>query len=92
MKISIKGETYIASARDIGNFAAGYVAGQNGLSWLGTRLGFDFYESIQKKGISREGKPSQYAQFRGYMTALEPLFKGPLLQAAILLTFKSLLP
>lgn len=36
----------IVSARDVGNLAAGYVAGVNGVSYLGMRLMFDAYQSF----------------------------------------------
>ena len=40
--------TTFASARDFGNVAAGFVAGNNGLSWKEARLGFDALESYQQ--------------------------------------------
>lgn len=36
-----------ASARDIGNIAAGFIAGVNGLSWGISRMAFDALESFQ---------------------------------------------
>ena len=71
MRVRLGGKTYIASARDIGNFAAGYVAGKNDLSWDAARAAFDGLETAQhavrgKLGIYREGKPTQYAERLGY--------------------------
>lgn len=44
---SSDGQPVYASARDVGNIAAGYVAGNNGLSWELTRLGCDMYQSVK---------------------------------------------
>ena len=76
MPISIDGNTYIFSARDVGNFAAGYVASNYYIPWAVTRLFFDGYESIQKTRnanhiiITREGKTSQAAQYSGYIKGI----------------------
>ena len=59
------------SARDIGNMAAGYIAGLYGLSWELTRLGFDGYKSIDSKKISVEGLSSQNAQKIGFTEGLK---------------------
>lgn len=40
------GVTAFASARDIGNYAAGRVAGRSNFSWSFTRVCFDTYQSI----------------------------------------------
>ena len=71
MKMTADGKTYIASARDIGNFAAGYIAGKNGMSWRLARLGFDTLETGQhwgngESGLFTEGQPSQLSQKKGY--------------------------
>ena len=66
MKISIEGKTYIASARDIGNVAAGYIAAKHGFYWGETRIAFDFLESVQNGEFSKEGKPSVSAQEIGF--------------------------
>ena len=71
MKITAGGKTYIASARDIGNFAAGYIAAKKGMSWQLARLGFDTLETVQhwnskEFGLFAEGQPSQLAQKKGY--------------------------
>ncbi|MCR5003896.1 MAG: hypothetical protein K5984_05960 [Bacteroidales bacterium] len=71
-----------ASARDIGNIAAGYVAGNNGLSWVLTRLGCDAYQSYQtsKKNNTicweREGETTISAQRLGWLMS-KPLLLGP---------------
>ena len=67
----------IATARDIGNYAAGYVAGVHGISWKSARLAFDALETKQKVGFWQtvrhypynrviEGQPTQQAQYKGY--------------------------
>ena len=38
----------IVSARDVGNYAAGFVSGVNGIPYLGMRLMFDAYQSYTK--------------------------------------------
>lgn len=57
--------TKIATARDIGNYAAGFVAGSNGLSWGQTRTMFD---RVQGNLISSRPEPkvSTSAQYTGY--------------------------
>ena len=42
--INGKGKTIITSARDIGNIAAGYIAGVNGMTWPATRIGFNAFK------------------------------------------------
>lgn len=65
------GRTTFASARDIGNVAAGYVAGSKGLSWGMSRIGFDGLQSVQG-GNWRTGKwqvkgqPTQRAERVGH--------------------------
>ncbi len=70
-------EGKIASARDVGNYAAGYVAGKYGFSWGASRFAFDALETKQQKGFVstllyyplnrvREGAPSQNAQYSGH--------------------------
>ncbi|MBS1760084.1 MAG: hypothetical protein JST23_08185, partial [Bacteroidetes bacterium] len=56
----------IASARDIGNTAAGYVAGKNGQPWAMTRIAFDALESVQQKRFATEGRPTQLAEKLGF--------------------------
>ncbi|QQT26616.1 hypothetical protein [Sphingobacterium spiritivorum] len=61
----------VASARDIGNYAAGFVAGRKGLSWLEARIGFDALESYQNRSLTKEGAPSQKAQKQGHFNGIE---------------------
>lgn len=44
--MSFKGK--IASARDVKNYSAGYVAGKSGMSWFSSRKAFDALETSQK--------------------------------------------
>lgn len=64
----MKFEGKIASARDVGNYSAGAVAGFNGKAWKGqARLAFDLLEKLQKLNpFSVEGKPTQMAQKAGH--------------------------
>ncbi len=57
---------YGASARDVGNIAAGYIAASNGISWIATRMAFDLYQSITDRRWSPEGFSSQNAQLLGW--------------------------
>jgi RHS repeat-associated protein len=60
------------SARDVGNFAAGYIAGASGITWNAARNAFDGLESLQRTIPNHwptraiEGMPSQAAQMYGY--------------------------
>jgi len=70
-------EGKIASARDIGNYAAGYVTGAYGWSWQATRFAFDIYQTYSsgiwrrdKIRIEREAEVSQAAQWVGYVRGL----------------------
>ena len=61
------GKVIIASARDVGNLVAGYVAGLHGFSWTSSRIAFDGLETIQHGGIkSKEGDSSVNAQKYGW--------------------------
>jgi len=60
------GKPTFASGRDIGNLAAGFIAGRKGLSWGEARLGFDALESRQNGRLSIEGAPSQAAENVGF--------------------------
>ena len=72
MRFHVDGNTYIASARDIGNYAAGYVAGSHGLTWWAARMGFDTLETMQNKWHpSVESHTSRSAQFKGYLNGLK---------------------
>ena len=60
------------SARDVGNYVAGYVVGSNGINWLLTRLAFDGYQNIDKilegrfHEIEPEGITTVNAEFAGW--------------------------
>ena len=71
MKLVVDSIEYIASARDVGNFAAGYISGRNYIPWENTRWAFDLLETISQKHVGLpgkhvEGQPSQLAQKIGY--------------------------
>ena len=55
-----------ASARDIGNYGAGYIAGRAGMNWKTARIGFDALESFQNSRLSSEGMTTQKAERMGY--------------------------
>ncbi len=76
-------EGKIASARDIGNYSAGYVAGNYGQGWKASRKAFDALETKQKYGTwnvfkwrswETEGQPTQLAQRAGHNVGY-PIFK-----------------
>ena len=50
------GNNVYASARDVGNIAAGMIAAKNGLSWAEARLAFDGYQSLHDYSNSKSGK------------------------------------
>ena len=54
------GSVTYASARDIGNMAAGYMAAKNGISWKAARKAFDMYQG------SPEGRTTVSAELYGY--------------------------
>ncbi len=57
----------IASARDVGNYGAGAVAGYHGLTWSRARLGFDGLQKWQDLDLfSVEVIPTQKAQLEGH--------------------------
>ena len=60
------GNKFIASARDIGNYSAGYMAGISGQGWEASRAAFDALESVQKVGFSTEDMVSQAAEKAGF--------------------------
>ena len=53
MPLSILGGK-IGTARDVGNFAAGYLAARKGLSYRATMLAFDLYQNYQNETTSGE--------------------------------------
>ncbi|MCT7905269.1 Cell wall-associated polypeptide CWBP200 [Candidatus Ornithobacterium hominis] len=76
-------EGKIASARDIGNYSAGYVAGKHGQSWGASRIAFDALETKQNyktwnvfkwRSWKTEGQPTQQAERAGH-NAGYPIYK-----------------
>ena len=66
------GTKVFGSARDVGNYAAGYLAGKNGLRWSEARLGFDGLQSFSASKAAKsirlctEGPATQAAQNLGF--------------------------
>ena len=60
------GNNIYASARDVGNIAAGMIAAKNGLSWTDARLGFDGYQSWHDRKFKMEGISTQNAEWYGF--------------------------
>lgn len=65
----------IASARDIGNIAAGIVARRNNLSWSGFRLAADGYQTLSNQKLSIENMQTQMPQSWGFLIG-ERLLQG----------------
>lgn len=55
-----KGQTIDTSSGDIGNIAAGYVAGVNGMTWEAARVAFDSYQ------VGMEGSSTRNAERYGW--------------------------
>ena len=60
------GQTIYSSARDIGNIAAGYIAGANGMSWEASRIAFDAYQSKVNGRPSIESISTRNAEMYGW--------------------------
>ena len=72
------GQAIYASARDIGNIAAGYVAGTNGIGWLAARAAFDGYQILSNINVwlngngnlksvpKREGLSTRVPEYHGW--------------------------
>jgi cell wall-associated protein len=75
---SKNGEMIFSSARDIGNYAAGYIAGHLQIKWEWARRQFDKLESNQKGYNTSEGYSSQNAQYRGWNDGLKSSIDNPL--------------
>jgi hypothetical protein len=67
--------TVVASARDVGNFGAGYIAGNNGLTWGTARLGYDALQSNQQGTFTTEGQTTQQAQRVGHNVGYQKYIK-----------------
>lgn len=70
------GKKVYASARDVGNIGAGYVAALHSVSWVWARKAFDKLESKQKGGPSVETARTQNAQRLGWETGIKDSGKG----------------
>ena len=70
MPLSILGGK-IGTARDVGNFAAGYLAARKGLSYRATMLAFDLYQNYQNETTSGEPPVSRWAQTLGFEYGLD---------------------
>ena len=66
MPISEDGKIVYGSARDVGNIAAGYIAGSYGIPWKTAREKFDDLESKQKGYSTTESLSTQNAQRIGW--------------------------
>lgn len=55
----------IATARDVGNYSAGFIAGSYGLTWGATRVIFDRVQG-EFKTTQPEPNVSTMAQYLGY--------------------------
>jgi hypothetical protein len=71
------GKTIYTSARDIGNFAAGYIAGVHGVPWGAARKQFDKLESQQQGRPAVEGFSTQNAQLRGWNAGININYSNP---------------
>ena len=65
--MNAKGQTLYTSARDIGNMAAGYIAGINGMSWGASRVAFDAYQSKSSGKPTMEGISTRNAEYYGWL-------------------------
>ena len=87
-----KGETIFSSGRDIGNIAAGYVAGANGMNWTFSRIAFDIFQSIKNEKPSIESLSSRNAEYYGWRIGSNIINNTPTQKATNLLnSFKELL-
>lgn len=65
----------IASARDIGNFAAGYIAGYHGINWNVSRAAFDAYESKGAGWPKKEPSGTIMAQYVGWRQGYDRYYR-----------------
>ena len=68
-------QTTLASARDIGNYGAGYKAGRKGLSAIITFCGFSLYDCKQNRRIGIEPIGSRAPQWMGYKQGFKQFIK-----------------
>ena len=56
----------ITSARDIGNIAAGYIAGSNNIPWIVSRIAFDTFQSQVSGHLTTESISTRNAELYGW--------------------------
>ncbi|MFR2070776.1 MAG: hypothetical protein ACLS4S_11685 [Bacteroides nordii] len=71
------GKTIYSSARDIGNYTAGYIAGHLQIRWDWTRRQFDKLQSKQAGYPTVEGYSTQNAQWHGWNAGLKSSIDNP---------------
>jgi RHS repeat-associated protein len=71
------GKKIYSSARDIGNYTAGYIAGHLQIRWDWARKQFDKLESQQKGYPTVEGYSTQNAQYKGWSDGLKSSYDNP---------------
>ncbi len=72
MPVSILGGK-IGTARDVGNFAAGYLAGSHGIPFVLTRIAFDYLQRGIEPPVSRSAQNMGYFMgYYNYLTLLIP--------------------
>jgi len=76
MPIVLDGQIYYASARDIGNIAAGYVAAANDILYPFARVAFDIYQSIQLGKLAGEGISTTNPERLGWEYYIQQKFKN----------------
>jgi len=64
--VTNSGRPIFSTARDIGNMAAGYVAGANGMSWTASRIAFDAYQTKVSNRPAIEGVSTRNAEYYGW--------------------------
>jgi hypothetical protein len=72
-----QGKTIYSSARDIGNYTAGYITGHLQVRWDWARTELDRLESQQQGHSAVEGFSSQNAQLRGWNVGLQSSYDNP---------------
>ncbi|MFT4072951.1 MAG: RHS repeat-associated core domain-containing protein [Dysgonamonadaceae bacterium] len=73
-----EGQVIYTSARDVGNIAAGYMAGVYGIPWVEARKEFDKLQSAQDGRPSVEGISTQNAQRVGYDIGYKEALRDPI--------------
>lgn len=71
------GKTIYSSARDIGNYTAGYIAGHLQVRWDWARKQFDKLQSKQDGYPTVEGYSTQNAEWNGWKAGLKSSIDNP---------------